>query len=180
MQPGEFERETARLRNHFGERHYSNELVAILWEEFKTLPDLAFRKIVLEAVATFSQGRPPLRDDFKRIASELNFEHRRADSWKYLEAQDCLWCGGCGWHYVQRSDGAETVCACDDCRAGKNLQGGPKGTITWTMKQCKGATYSRPGRGGQHEEEHPKLRAFLEARKAKQNSTPDESQKETP
>lgn len=148
MKQEEFERQITRLRNHFGERHYSNEIVAIFWDDFKNSADGAFRKVVSEAIATHGQGRAPIRDDFRRIARELNYSTNSGSSWKHFEVSDCLRCGGGGWHYVHRPQGGEAVVACDDCRAGKNLQVAPKGIISWTIAMCPpGTTYSRPGAG---------------------------------
>lgn len=80
----------------------------------------------------------------EEIAKDLGFKH--ASGWKYFEVDDCLVCGGAGWHWVKRPDDGEGVVACDDCRAGKNMQQAPKGTISWTMKQSPGAIYTKPGR----------------------------------
>lgn len=144
MKQDEFNREFQRLRNHFGERHYSGELIELFWNELQTLPVAVFRKIILEAIATRSQSQAPLLDHFRASAKEMNV--LTANQWKYFEVDDCLTCGGCGWHWMQRKDGVESVAACDDCRSGKNMQAGPKGTMTITMKQVPGCTYLKPGR----------------------------------
>ncbi len=144
MQLADFDREIMRLRNHFGERHYSSELAKIFWNDFGHMDLGSFRKIVLESIATHSQGKPPLRDDFKEIGKRLQV--KSAPSWKYFEVDDCMTCGGVGWHYACRPDGAEGIVACDDCRAGKNMQIAPRPHIAHTLKQTE-AVYSRPGRG---------------------------------
>jgi hypothetical protein len=66
--------------------------------------------------------------------------------WKYFEVADCMKCGGVGWHKIYRADGAESIVACDYCEAGKNMQVAPAPHISWTMAQCRGATYAGPGR----------------------------------
>jgi len=102
--------------------------------------------MVLEAIATMHQGRPPLREEFKKLAEDIGINARRTPSWKYLEVQDCMRCGGIGWHFIYMVQGGEGVAACADCLAGKNLQVAPRPHISFTQAQCPGATYSRPGR----------------------------------
>jgi hypothetical protein len=80
----------------------------------------------------------------EQLAKEKGF--LQTSGWKYFTVPDCMACGGVGWHYVFRMDKQEAVVACDDCGAGRNHQKGPKGTITFTMKQIPGCQYSRPGR----------------------------------
>ena len=142
----EFDREITRLRNHYGDRHYSSELVAILWKEYGQLRLTDFRAMILEAIATRSQGRPPLRDDFRTIASEIGINAALRSSWQYFEVSDCLTCGGVGWYYIKRADGGSGIVACDDCRAGKNMQIAPKPHINFTIKKVQGAVYDRAGK----------------------------------
>lgn len=144
MHTNEFDREITRLRNHFGDRHYSGELAKILWTDFKHMDLPSFRTIILESIATHTQGKPPLRDDFKEIGKRLQITS--TSNWKYFEVDDCLACGGVGWHYAVRPHGGEGIVACDDCRAGKNMQIAPRPHVSHTLKQTN-ATYSRPGRG---------------------------------
>lgn len=146
MQQQEFDREITRLRNHYGDRHYSSELVAILWKEFGALALKDFRAIILEAIATRPQGRPPLRDDFRTIASEIGINAPLMKTWRYFEVSDCLTCGGCGWYFIKRIDGGSGIVACDDCAAGKNMQIAPKPHINFTIQRIHGAVYDRAGR----------------------------------
>jgi hypothetical protein len=76
------------------------------------------------------------------IASELG--ETLNSGWKYLESPDCLRCGGPGWHWALDLEGRRGPVACDSCRAGKNLQRGPNGTLTRTLKQS-GGHYDEPG-----------------------------------
>lgn len=85
----------------------------------------------------------PSISQLEDIARDLGIVHQ--SGWKYTQVADCLACGGCGWHWVRRIDGGEAPVACDSCAAGKNMQKGPKGTITHTMRECVGVTYLAPG-----------------------------------
>ena len=142
----EFQREVKRLRDHFGDRHYTSELVARLWREFGQMPLKDFRAIILEAIATRQQGRPPLRDDFRAIASEIGVNAALTSAWRYLEVSDCLTCGGAGWYYITRLDGGSGIVACNDCPAGKNMQSAPRPHVNFTIQKVQGAVYDRPGR----------------------------------
>lgn len=86
----------------------------------------------------------PSISQLEEIAQELGIRH--GSGWKYLEVADCLHCGGCGWHWAKDKEARRGVLACDFCEAGKNLQKGPKGQITHTLKQCNNVTYDGPGR----------------------------------
>lgn len=94
--------------------------------------------------ATQTLDHFPSISQIEEIAKELDIKH--IAKWRYKAVSDCLTCGGPGWHWVTRIDGVECPVACDDCEAGKNMQMGPKGTITWTQKQCPHCSYSRPGK----------------------------------
>lgn len=66
-------------------------------------------------------------------------------------------CGGVGWYYIQGPMHREATRACDDCRAGKNLQIGPKNVIT-DKKVPENWSYSKPGRGNSHHDLHRELK----------------------
>lgn len=90
------------------------------------------------------------------ISEKLGLAH--SHRWKYFEVDDCFTCGGTGWHFAFRKDGPECIVACDDCRAGKNMQAAPKPHINIAMKNILGATYSRPGRESSGHPLHPELK----------------------
>ena len=146
MLQSDFDREITRLRNHYGDRHYSSELVAILWKEYGKLNLKDFRAIILEAIATRPQGRPPLRDDFRTIASEIGINAPLMKTWQYFDLSDCMTCGGAGFYYVKLQNGGTGVVCCDECAAGKNMQIAPKPHINFTIKNVRGAVYDRPGK----------------------------------
>lgn len=139
----EFNQEMTRLANHFGHKQYSPHMIHLLWREFEETDLEHFRKTCEEAIATRPVGRPPLRDDFKEIAKSLGVKFKSV--WSYFEVDSCRTCGGVGWHYAFR-DGKEGIVACDSCASGKNLQLAPKPHINFTLRDCIGAVYSRPGR----------------------------------
>lgn len=161
MNQREFDRQIDRLRNHFGERHYSSELTGMFWQEFQNLPNGSFTKVISEAIATLSQARPPLRDDLRRLIAESGVKY--SSSWKYVEVADCLHCGGCGWYWAIRGNGAQVVVICEDCAAGKNLLNGPKGTHKAVLKEFPiNTAWLKPGRGHyEHTEMHPRLKERL-------------------
>ncbi len=145
MQQQEFDREITRLRNHYGDRHYSSELVAIFWKEFGALALKDFRAIILEAIATRPQGRPPLRDDFRTIASEIGINAPLMKTWQHFELDDCMTCGGCGYFFIKGPEDRIATRACDACRSGKNLQRAPKGFIS-EHRIPKNWSYFKAGR----------------------------------
>lgn len=146
MTQPEFEKQVKRLRDHFGERHYSHDLVTMIWVDFQNAPNHSFRDVISEGIARFTQSRPPLRDDFRTLAREMRIITGSGTMWRHFEVDDCMRCGGGGWHFVHTPKGGEGVVACDHCKAGKNLQAGPRGIVTHTLAQCPtGTSYSRPG-----------------------------------
>lgn len=156
MQQHEFDREITRLRNHFGDRHYSNEIVAIFWKEFGAMSLNDFRSIVLESIATHSQARAPLRDDFKNIADRLGINSGHSQGWQYFVVDDCLRCGGDGWFFIKGPEGREATRCCPDCAAGRNLMLAKKPTVT-ESKIPQGWEYSRPSRSNVQGKLHPEL-----------------------
>jgi len=95
------------------------------------------KEILRRAVETMEHF--PSIAQMETLAQELGFSAET--SWKYFEEESCFNCGGRGWHYVLRSDGGMGVVACDDCRAGKNLQRSPKGNIKHTLAQTPNCTF---------------------------------------
>jgi hypothetical protein len=91
-------------------------------------------------------------DAFPSIAqlSEISGKvaHKR-QNWKYFTVEDCMRCGGVGYHWVTQQHPGELkktgIVACDDCRAGKNMQIAPKPHIIHTMRQCSNVEYLGPG-----------------------------------
>jgi hypothetical protein len=119
---------------------------------------------MLERAVTTLEHFPSIAQ-LENIAVELGISSRTG--WKYLEVADCLCCGGPGWHYVKTPKGSEAVVACDDCRAGKNLQQAPQGAIKHTLKSSEpGTQYSRPGREAHEKPMHPEMKKMLERRLA--------------
>jgi len=153
----EFGIQMTRLRNHFGDRHYSSEIIGLLYRAFSGLHKLDFERIVTEAIVTRSQAKAPLRDDFVQIADSLGLESKRKDAWTYFEVDDCLRCSGCGWFWIRRIDGGRSTRCCSDCMAGKNLQQAPKGTIK-EFKIPLGWAYDGPGKAHKHTDLHPELK----------------------
>lgn len=111
-----FAREIERLRDHYGEKQYSDEMVRILWNEFGQWHVEDFRKIVLEFIATRSIGRPPLRDDFHDMAAELEIQTIQLDSKK--ACAECSYGGVILTKHIRT--GHEMVWSCN-CELGKSL-----------------------------------------------------------
>jgi len=152
----EFNSQVTRLRNHYGDRQYTTELVALLIAAYGKMHVGDFKRIVDEAIATRPVSRPPLRDDFAQIADALGLEAVRRDSWKYVRVDDCLRCNGCGFFFIKCMDGRIAPRCCNDCFAGRNLQQAPKGTVK-EWKIPPGWSYFEPGEHYRHEELHPEL-----------------------
>jgi len=95
------------------------------------------REILRRAVETIEHF--PSIAQMETLAAELGFSAK--SNWNYFDQPNCFNCGGGGWHYVWRKNGGSGVVACDDCRAGKNLQNAPKGIIKHTMKQVDGCIF---------------------------------------
>jgi hypothetical protein len=155
MNLDQFRAQMNRLRKHYGESVYGDELLMILWEEFGTMNEFDMLKIVTECIATRPKSKPPLRDEIRQIAINLGMK-QGASTWHYFEIDDCLTCGGCGYYFIAGPGCREAPVACDDCRAGKNLQIAPKGVIRSKVVP-QGWAYLRPGKAIRHLELNPRL-----------------------
>jgi len=156
MNPDEFESQVKRLRNNYGDRQYTSEMVSLLYAAYCKMHITDFAKIVSEAIATRSVNKPPMRDDFAIIADSLGLEAKRLDSWKYITVEDCLRCNGVGFFWIKCIDGRKATRCCNDCFAGRNLLQAPKGTIKET-RIPSGWSYFEPGSVYRHSELHPEL-----------------------
>lgn len=153
MNQQEFESQITRLRNHYSDRQYTTEMVALLLAAYSKMHVTDFSRIITEAIATRPVSRPPLRDDFAEIADSLGLEAVRKNSWKYVTVDDCLRCGGCGYFWIECIDGRIATRCCNDCFAGRNLQQAPRPTIT-LVKIPPGWHYVGPGEAKKHSEAH--------------------------
>lgn len=157
LQP-DFDREMQRLRNHFGDRNYTSELVKILWKELGAMHVATFSRLVSEAIATCPVSRPPLRDDFRKIAETLGIGlPTAAKSWNHFVVDDCMTCGGIGYFFIRGPEDRLATRACDSCASGKNLQNAPRPIVS-IAKIPNGWEYSHAGRSNSCGELHPELK----------------------
>lgn len=158
MTQDQFRAQINRLRKHYGESTYSDELLMILWGEFGQMHELNFLKVITECIATRPKSKPPLRDELRQISANLGFTHAAKSAWRYFDVEDCMTCGGVGWYHIQGPQYHEATRACDDCPAGKNLQIGPANLVR-DKHIPTGWAYKAPGRVKARRELHPQLRA---------------------